>query len=98
MMGGGVNIITLFFLFFWGLPVAVAVLILGAIESAIGKYGTVLTSIGSFIPLLLSDVPFSPTLMQQGFWEQTASLWWMLWMATGLLLKNRKPPLDHLVE
>jgi hypothetical protein len=50
--GGGVNVITLFFLFFRGLPVAVVALILGALESATGVYRTLITSLASFAPLV----------------------------------------------
>jgi len=91
MMGGGVNLIALLFLFFWGAPVALAVLLLGVIESAIGIYGTLITSIASFTPLLLRGVPFSPALSPEGFWDKTASLWWILWVATGFFIRNRKP-------
>jgi hypothetical protein len=99
MMGGPDLLFTGLVLVFWGPLVAVAVLLLGAIESTIGNYGTistyigiVLTSIGCFTPLLLTGGMFSPPLMPEWFWEKTSILWWAGWMATGLLMKNRSSP------
>jgi hypothetical protein len=99
MMGGPDLLFTGLVLVFWGPLVAVAVLLLGEIESTIGNYGTistyigiVLTSIGCFTPLLLTGGMFSPPLMPEWFWEKTSILWWAGWMATGLLMKNRSSP------